>query len=195
MLPGLYYHVYNHANGDENLFRQEENYHYFLNLWAKHIEPIADTYAYCLMPNHFHALIRIKELDIIEAKIAMSDEVTIETFISRTFSNFFNAYAKAFNKMYDRRGSLFNRPFKAKEIDNDQYLTVVIAYIHRNPVHHGFRDTIDDWPFSSYEALLSTKPTKIKRRKVLDWFGNVPAFRQSHKLEPRIKDTSLFIDW
>ncbi|MBE61112.1 MAG: transposase, partial [Flammeovirgaceae bacterium] len=123
MLPGLYYHVYNHANGDENLFRREENYHYFLNLWAKHIEPIADTYAYCLMPNHFHALIRIKELDIIEAKIAMSDEVTIETFISRTFSNFFNAYAKAFNKMYDRRGSLFNRPFKAKEIDNDQYLT------------------------------------------------------------------------
>ena len=76
------------AGGEENLFRQEENYHYFLNLWAKYIEPIADTYAYCLMPNHFHALIRIKEQDI-EAKIAMSDEVTIETFISRTFSNFF----------------------------------------------------------------------------------------------------------
>ena len=97
--------------------------------------------------------------------------------------------------MYNRRGSLFNRPFKAKEIDNDQYLTAVIAYIHRNPVHHGFRDRIEDWPFSSYEALLSTKPTKIKRQEVLDWFGDIPAFHQSHKLEPRIKDTSLFIDW
>ncbi len=60
MQPERFYHVYNHANGEENLFRQEENYHYFLKLWTKYIEPIADTFAYCLMPNHFHSLIRIK---------------------------------------------------------------------------------------------------------------------------------------
>jgi putative transposase len=51
MQPKRFYHVYNHANGTENLFCQDENYHYFIKLWAKYIEPIADTYAYCLMPN------------------------------------------------------------------------------------------------------------------------------------------------
>jgi len=48
------YHIYNHAVGNENLFRCDENYRYFLKKYAEHISPIADTFAYCLMPNHFH---------------------------------------------------------------------------------------------------------------------------------------------
>lgn len=55
-----FYHIYNHANGNENLFIEEENYHFFLQQWDKYISPIADTYAYCLIPNHIHFLIRIK---------------------------------------------------------------------------------------------------------------------------------------
>ena len=55
-----YYHIYNRGNNRENLFKQDRNYRYFLKLYAKHIEPIADTFAYCLLPNHFHLLVRIK---------------------------------------------------------------------------------------------------------------------------------------
>lgn len=55
-----YYHIYNHANGDENLFRKEENYSFFLRKHLQHISPIAETIAWCLMPNHFHFLIKIK---------------------------------------------------------------------------------------------------------------------------------------
>ncbi len=55
-----YYHIYNRANGNENLFRERENYRYFLKQWEKCIPDVADTLAYCLMPNHFHFLIRTK---------------------------------------------------------------------------------------------------------------------------------------
>jgi putative transposase len=49
--PSTYFHVYNHANGDEDLFRNPENHRYFLQQYHKHIDIIADTYSFCLMPN------------------------------------------------------------------------------------------------------------------------------------------------
>jgi REP element-mobilizing transposase RayT len=61
--PGYFHHIYNHANGNENLFKRDENYHYFLKKFKQYIFPIADTFAYCLMPNHIHFLVRIKEED------------------------------------------------------------------------------------------------------------------------------------
>ena len=60
MQPSTFYHLYNHANGSENLFRNDENYRFFLQKYAKYISTVADTYAYCLMPNHLHFLIKIK---------------------------------------------------------------------------------------------------------------------------------------
>lgn len=58
--PGRFYHVYNRGINGETLFREERNYRYFLNKYAHHVTPVADTYAHCLMPNHFHLLIRIR---------------------------------------------------------------------------------------------------------------------------------------
>jgi len=51
---GNYYHIYNHANGDIQLFRNEENYRYFLSRYEKYVHPLVDTLSYCLLPNHFH---------------------------------------------------------------------------------------------------------------------------------------------
>ena len=63
--PNGIYHIVNHANGKENLFQEEENYHYFLKKYSEKLSPILDFIAYCLMPNHFHLLIRIKEKEIL----------------------------------------------------------------------------------------------------------------------------------
>ncbi len=60
-LPGREYHVYNHGNAKDDLFSCPENYFYFLKKYKEYIHPIADTFAYCLMPNHFHFALRIKE--------------------------------------------------------------------------------------------------------------------------------------
>lgn len=99
------YHIYNRANGSENLFREDRNYHYFLRQWTKYIEPIADTYAYCLMPNHFHFLIKTKSESEIASALSLSKLSSDQqaNALSKRFSNLFNAYAKAYNKAYKRK--------------------------------------------------------------------------------------------
>ena len=67
MLTEKLYHIYNHANEAENLFREAENYRYFLKQWQKHIQPIANTLAYCLMLNHFHFLIKNRKQSELES--------------------------------------------------------------------------------------------------------------------------------
>ncbi|WP_445665227.1 hypothetical protein [Fodinibius sp. AD559] len=58
--PNTIYHVYNHGNAEDLIFREDTNYAFFLKRYQKYIPPIADTFAYCLMPNHFHFMVRIK---------------------------------------------------------------------------------------------------------------------------------------
>ena len=96
--PGQYYHIYNRGNNRENVFREERNYPYFLKLYAKYIEPIAETYAYCLLRNHFHFLVRIKD----EKDLTGFENLSglNPSGLGQPFSNLFNAYAayaRAFN--------------------------------------------------------------------------------------------------
>ena len=156
LLPSTYYHIFNHANGNEDLFREPENYRYFFQQYRKHIDKIADTYAYCQMPNHFHLLVRIKAKDVITLHLPGFKNlagVDASNFLSKQFSNFFNGYTKAFNNKYDRTGSLFLKPFKKKAISDREYLAACILYIHLNSVKHGFRKHSKDWEWSSYHSL------------------------------------------
>jgi len=177
LIPGRYYHIYNRGNNGENIFREERNYRYFLQLYAQYIHLIAETYAYCLMVNHFHLLLRIRE-----AQDCQSSE-DWQSYVSLQFRNFFSTYTKAMNKAYKRTGSLFEKPFKRKLVDNESYFISLIAYIHRNPQTHGFIDDFRQWPWSSYGVVLSQKPTKVQRDDVLGWFGGRSAFEDGHILE------------
>ncbi len=60
LLYDTYYHIYNRGTNRENIFVQERNYEHFFELYTKHIDPVADTFAYCLLRNHFHLLVRIR---------------------------------------------------------------------------------------------------------------------------------------
>src|SRR5690606_28505360 len=80
------------------------------------------------------------------------------------FSHLFNAYTKHLNEKCNRHGNLFQRPFKRKRIDDEDYLRQVILYIHHNPVHHGFVNHLSEYPWSSYHTCLSPKPTKLQRQ-------------------------------
>lgn len=174
--PGVFYHVYNRGNNRETIFREVRNYAYFLKLWKKHIEPVADTYAYCLLGNHFHALIRVK--DTISAK-KKSEKARMNQ-AEQHFANFFNAYAKGFNKSYGRTGKLFEERFKRKCVNSDAYFTQLIYYIHANPQRHGFVCDFRDYPHSSYLGLMSEKPSSLMRETVLDWFGGKASFETFH---------------
>ena len=176
------YHIYNHANGSENLFRETENYLYFLRQWDKYISPIAETLAYCLMPNHFHCLVLIKKQEEIEATFGKFETFQkLEYLLSKQFANFFSSYTQAYNKRYNRKGSLFAPNFKKKEITSNDYITKVIAYIHTNPIHHRFTQDLRKWSFTSYSSILSTNSTKLARTMVLDWFGGKKLFEDFHQ--------------
>ena len=166
---GAIYHIYNRAIGEENLFREERNYQYFLDKYYYHLESTVDTYAYCLLRNHFHLMVRVKG--------NLSSMA-----VSHKFSNFFNAYSKAFNKTYGRRGGLFQRPFKHKEVTNEKYFTELLLYIHLNPVKHGFVKDAHEWRYSSLcEYHLGGRIDNILREEVLNWFGGIIEFENAHQ--------------
>jgi REP element-mobilizing transposase RayT len=179
-----FYHIYNHANGIENLFIEDKNYPFFIQKYILHIEPIASTYAYCLMPNHFHFLIKIKEEKIIRniPKFKDIDTSLIPYQISKSFANLFSSYTQAYNKVYKRRGSLFLKNFKYKEINNEKYLFNLLFYIHKNPIHHGFVMNLEDWQYSSYHSYLhSSNNNFIETEYFLNEFSSVENFIKFHQ--------------
>ncbi len=178
--PDKFYHIYNRANGNEKIFLNDGNYKFFLQKYLKYIEPIADTFCYCLMPNHFHFLIKIKsQKELTELKDSLKYE-NQEKFCSKQFSNLFSSYTQSFNKQQNRLGGLLIKNFKRKEIKSDSYLYKLVNYIHYNPVEAGMVKDLKDWKYSSFLTLLSIKPTLLKRQQVLELYGGVENFLFTH---------------
>lgn len=174
---GKYYHIYNRGINSDLLFKENGNYEHFLKLYDLHIEPMAETYAWCLMKNHFHFLIKIKTIE--------EKQTENKILPSQSFSNLFNSYTKAFNKKYNRHGALFERPFKRIAIKNEKYFQNLIAYIHNNPVHHGICDHPINYPWSSYITCVSDKPTKMKRNETIEMFNDIENFKYIHELKSK----------
>lgn len=209
--PMCVYHIYNRGINGENIFKEERNYKYFLQKYAQYIEPIADTFAYCLLKNHFHLAIRTKsEAEIVEfylrkkenldgnvGKVQNLADVKLKIpsashIISKQFSFLFNGYAQAINKVYSRTGGLFEEPFRRILINNDAYFTELIYYIHHNPQKHGFVNDFRTYPYSSYHSHLSNALTKLKRDEVLQWFGNNNEFERFHLMNQDLNNLDSF---
>jgi putative transposase len=127
LLPNNSYHIFNRAIGDEKMFRSNENYFYFLNKMKYHILSVCDVYTYSLLPNHFHLLVKIKDEQTLiglfqKKKNRMPDLISgeLSQMVTQQFSNWFNGYTKAFNKMYDRKGSLFMDFMKRSLVEDMQ---------------------------------------------------------------------------
>ncbi len=144
-----YYHIYNRGNNRQSIFFEKENYLYFLRGIKKYLHPVVDILGYCLMPTHYHLLVRVKQT----SEVLETSEVS--TIISRAMQKLSISYTKAINKRFDRVGALFQGAFQAKIIKNDNQLQNLCIYIHINPVRDGLVDSPVDWPFSNY----------------LDWLG------------------------
>ena len=199
-----FYHIFNYGNGFESLFIHEANYHYFLEKYALYVSPVAETLAYCLMPNHFHFVLRIREREVIEGlmagrmietnevenfskvrnfgKVLNFDDTAINRFISKQFSNLFSCYTQSFNKVYQRRGSLFIKNFKRELIADDAYLRNAIVYVHRNPIHHGFCTDYMQWAHSSYGDILNERAGLVNPSTNFSLFGGKQAWNEQHRL-------------
>ncbi len=209
LFPNKLFHIYNHANGTDNLFTTDANYFFFLQKILKYIVPICDVYAYCLLPNHFHLFVRVKmkaeaitfyenylqsnNLDptermdvqdriskIIHLDIDGNSDLQYQKYISKQFSNLFSSYTQSFNKVYNRRGSLFLKNFKSKEVDSAKYLASIVQYIHYNPVKHQLVSKVEHWKWSSYQYFVSNHQSFVLKDKVLAYFGSADEFILAH---------------
>jgi len=186
-----YYHIYNRGINGEAIFKKENNYVFFLLQYSKFIEPIANTYAYCLLSNHFHFLIKtksaqeiIEDIDKLEGKEKwVSESIKPASFyISNQFAKLFNSYTQSINKAENRTGSLFESPFRRVEVSSDSYFSHLIFYIHNNPQKHGFVADFRKYKHSSYSSHLTNLKTRLKRQDVLDWFGNKEQYQIFHSI-------------
>lgn len=171
--PPEIYHVCSRGNNRENIFVSAHHRDRFLELYELHVAPGADTFAYCLLPNHFHVLVRFSD----RPPWSSSD---IGPAPSRRLSNLLNAYARTFNADRGRTGALFQRPFRRILVRTQAQLLHILVYIHLNPLRHGLVDDFRKWRYSSFAAIQSAGPTRLAREEVLGWFGGRTALLTAH---------------
>jgi putative transposase len=191
MEAGGFYHVYNRANSNRDLlFVDEKNYYYFLSKYVNYLRPFVETYAYCLIPNHFHLLIEVKAEEEIRSYVEAQENwekkrtAPIPLILSEAFRRFFISYAISFNTFDKRRGGLFYREFNRVLITSTFHFFTEVYYIHNNPIKHGLVSSIEEYAWSSYLPFLyglDEHTNWLCREKMLDWFEGEENFRLFHK--------------
>ena len=155
--PGRFYHIYNQARNGDPLFENEEAFRFFMKLYKTFIFPVADTYAYCLLSDHLHLLIRIHD--------------DAEGSLYKPFAMLFNSYVKGYNRHNEREGKLFKFKFKRREIRTVPCFQEMIRYVNQNPWRHGVAEHPANYRFSSFRATMTTGPTLVAKEKVQAYFG------------------------
>jgi putative transposase len=163
-LPGHYYHLYNRGARRLTIFREEKNYHFVLLRVKKYCrEYDLSPIAYSLLPNHYHFLLRQNG----EHKAGLLPQ------------RVFNSYSKAYNKVYEHSGTLFEGRFKVKLVSDDGYLRHLCRYIHANPVKHGLAQRPEEWAYSNYQEWLGLREgTLVDRQFIADMFPNIADYRE-----------------
>ena len=191
-LPDHTYHIYNHAVSDHNIFNSDFDSTDFLIKFKKYISPYVDTYAYCLMPNHFHLLFKVKAYDdlITIAKSnptnaslrLLESEENVNDFILDQWKRMLSSFAISYNNRHKRRGQLFLKRMKRVSINEEAKLAYLIAYIHHNPIHHSFSKDYETWKYSSYKVYLNTiDNSSIDFEYVFKWFEGKERMLEYHE--------------
>ncbi len=199
LIPDKIYHIYSRAIGNEKLFLNDENYRFFLQKFKQYILPIANIYTWTLLPNHFHFMIRIKNIESINlhfSNLKMGVELeqnNVPDFLMQCFSNLLNSYTKSFNKVYNRKGSLFIDYLRRVTVEDDTQFGSTAFYIHKNAVHHGYCKNMEDWKWSSYNSFLIKEPKEPISIELLEWFGGIRGFLEYHSQSIYLK-SAIIID-
>ena len=132
---GGYYHIFNRGNRKQDIFLDKSDYLKYLEKLREYKKKHnISIICYCLMPNHFHLLLR------------QDGDIPIYKFMHALHTS----YSIYFNQTHNKVGRMFQGRFKQKEIDKDEYLSLVTSYIHFNPVKDGLIEELDNYQWSSY---------------------------------------------
>ena len=191
---GNFYHIYNRGAGKGNIFMDPQDFTEFIQKYYYYLYPSVQTFAWCLLSNHFHALVRIRthneqaslykqtpklfKSDVFHGR---SDPIDKPFTASRQLSHLMNSYTRYFNKKYNNKGTLIEGPLKRKKVVDQTNFYHLVCYIHRNPMHHGISKTYIDYKYCSYLDFLTDKKSFVEREYVVKGFGGTTNFIQAHE--------------
>jgi REP element-mobilizing transposase RayT len=191
---GYFYHIYNRGAGRNKLFFSKDDYRFFLNKYEYYLSPALQTFAWCLMKNHFHFLVRPLTVEE-QVNFYLSNKKKFESghyhgtknpkkkpfSASKQISHFMNSYTRYINRKKNRSGTLIEGPFKRIQVLDESNFLNLICYIHRNPIHHGFTKSYSDYPHSSYYDFLKKRNRLIELDQVIEKFGGIKNFKNAHE--------------
>jgi len=187
LFPDKFYHIYNHAVAKEILFKTKSDYILYLNKYETFASPYFDIYAYCLMPNHFHFLLKVKSVQELFS-LGYNENDNIHKFLSQKMGTLFNSYTRSYNLNYKRKGSLFYESFQRIAIHTEPYLYKLVVYIHLNPVKHGFVEKPEEWNYSSFKNIYHNTKSKKEYHEVINWFSDKENYLFCHRIESDLDD-------
>ena len=159
---GEYYHVFNRGALRQPLYHRSDLYHIFIDYAVRFANDYGvSIIALCLMPNHFHLIIRLDEGG------------DLSGFMCRLC----HAFSMRSNRALDRKGTAFEGRFKAKRVTDDVYFRRLCMYVHANPVKGGLVEHPMQWQYSSYSSTVRTNGSSpYDVRPIIDEFGSQAAF-------------------
>ena len=192
------FHVYNQGNNPQTVFYEEKDYLDFLARMRKYLLPHVDLLAYCLMPNHFHFLVYVRQIDATFPITNVSfTGVKTTRYTTRSFNLsigiLLRSYTSYLNKKRETTGSVFRQKTKAKEnwidgfvtVDNptffggNNYALTCFNYIHNNPKDIPSVKKLEDWPYSSYPDYLGIRNgTLCNKKQAKELIGDLPIGRR-----------------
>lgn len=183
ILPGNFYHLHNKSSGHQKLFVTDENYHFFLEKYKHYMGPVADTYAYVMMPEHFHFLVKIKNEGELVKYFSKNRQKLDEydTMIQEQLGELFSAYSKSFNKKQNHKGDLFLPQVKRKKITDPEYLKNLVRYFHYEPVNAGLVKQVYKYDHSSYNAMVNGDNKLISNVALYELFNDPDSFESFHE--------------
>lgn len=183
------YHIYNQGNNRQKIFFNKENYLFFLRKVKIQLLPFCDILAWCLMPNHFHFMVMVKEVESLDESqgFTQSETLTGDSHLNHAIGVLLRSYTRAINKQNGTTGSLFRQKTKAEcltcpdikelsfckstgtklNIDLKQYyLQTCFNYIHQNPIKAGLVKTATDWEYSSAQDYFGKRNGKLVNKEL-----------------------------
>ena len=199
------YHLYNKSIGGCKLFIQEEDYVRFLNKYYQYFGSYTTLIAYCLIPNHFHFMIRIlKEKDINRkvllkekssaAETLINDSSQINDFLTDQTRRWYSSTALYLNHKYEKHGQVFLEKSKRISVSRDLKFHDLLCYIHHNPIHHGLSKSYKEWPYSSYNLYLQSSP-EIASSETFGVLGNGDTIKGKKHFIDMHKEYKVDFDW
>ncbi len=195
--PEKHYHIVCKSNDGLILFRETVDYMEFIERLRIFTRPFMDMWSYSLLSNHTHHVTKIRSIDSIAGyvdqlpkrdqtmtmKAFLKDQVNpalFDAMIERQMNSMLVSFVKYYNNKYQRKGGLFQRPFKRTEIEDDAYLQQAVIYVNANAQKHRLVNNYKTYLYSSYAATLKADNSFVDTKAVIDFFGSLEHFITIH---------------